>query len=171
MTKLPMGGKRCRLVAALTSAALCCVSMTASAQVSDANIVVAKRPVTATGYTEISARCPTGYVAIGGGVDSASPWKVTTLAPIFGNLALFQLADGLQSRAPDGWYASVDVAEVPTTVAIAVVCARLASIAVTVVGSAQAAYFADNGATAQCPAVCPETILTQNTVRSPRVTP
>lgn len=138
--------------AAMAAAALCCLSPAASAQVTDAQIVVAKATITANGYAEISARCPAGYVAVSGGVDAAGPWRVTTLAPTFGNQALFELADGPQARAPDGWYASIDMTGAPATAAIAVACARLASPAVTVVSSGRAAYFADTGARAQCPA-------------------
>lgn len=124
----------------------------ASAQVGDALIVVAKRVVSNNGYAEIAARCPAGYVALSGGISSDSAWTVTTLAPTFGNLALFQLADGVQAGAPDGWYASVDMLEGPSTIALAVSCAQLSGPVVTVVASGQASYFSDASATAGCPA-------------------
>lgn len=141
-----------RWVAALALATVGLASQAASAQVGDALVVVAKRTVTTNGYADIAARCPAGYVALSGGISSGSAWTVTTLAPTFGNLALFQLADGVQAGAPDGWYASVDMLEGPSTIALAVSCAQLSGPVVTVVESGQAGYFSDVSATAECPA-------------------
>ena len=139
-------------VAAMALATVGLVPPSATAQVGDALVVVSKRTVTTTGYADIAARCPAGYVALSGGISSGSAWTVTTLAPTFGNLALFQLADGVQAGAPDGWYASVDMLEGPSTIALAVSCAQLSGPVVTVVESGQAAYYSDVSATAQCPA-------------------
>ena len=139
-------------VAAFALATVGLAPQAASAQVGDALIVVAKRTVTTNGYAEIAARCPAGYVALSGGISSGSAWTVTTLAPTFGNLALFQLADGVQAGAPDGWYASIDMLEGPSTIALAVSCAQLSGTVVTVVASGQASYFSDASATAGCPA-------------------
>lgn len=125
-------------------------SASVSAQVSDAKIVLVKEFISASGYAKIAARCPSGYVAVSGGADFGGA-MVTTLAPAFGNLALFELADGTQSLAPDGWYASSDSIEGGSIIALTVMCARLTSAAVTVVTSAQADYHTDTVATAQCP--------------------
>ena len=141
-----------RWVAAFALTTVGLASQAASAQVGDALVVVAKRTVTTNGYADIAARCPAGYVALSGGISSGSAWTVTTLAPTFGNLALFQLADGVQAGAPDGWYASVDMLEGPSTIALAVSCAQLSGPVVTVVESGQAGYFSDVSATAECPA-------------------
>ncbi|MBP8295762.1 MAG: hypothetical protein KAX84_06610 [Burkholderiales bacterium] len=65
-------------------------------------------PPNAGAWSDVNASCPTGYVALSGGLDnlSSTDLEMTASAPTFGGSVLLAQADGVRA-APDGWYASV----------------------------------------------------------------
>lgn len=81
--------------------------------------------------------CPSGFVAIGGGIDMQNvlTMRVTSSAPVFpGGERLLTQSDGFQP-APIGWQASaLNLAGVPQEFKVAVVCAYLPDVS-TVVSS------------------------------------
>jgi len=97
-----------RLVTVLALSALACSTLVVA---QDTGVITVQQSasvaVSASGaFTSITAACPTGYIALSGGVDSASPddLRITSLKPAFGAGAteLLAMADGAQP-APTGW--------------------------------------------------------------------
>ncbi|MEO8133014.1 MAG: hypothetical protein ABI831_03430 [Betaproteobacteria bacterium] len=114
-------------------------------------------PSTSTSWTDILVTCPSGMVALSGGVDSSAFnfIEATTLAPTFGGAALVFQADGTRN-APDGWYASVKNYDTAAhTVAAVVTCATLSGVVTSVssgvVSSGTAATPGNGSAVANCP--------------------
>jgi hypothetical protein len=70
--------------------------------------VVGSTNVNPNGFDTVSLHCPSGMVAVGGGVDPGNVLTevVTASAPMFGTVRLLLRADG-PAPAPDGWYAGV----------------------------------------------------------------
>lgn len=89
--------------------------------------VVTSANVTPNNFNVISANCPAGYEAVGGGVDVSNRLSsfVTGSGPTFGGAALVSQTDG-QHAAATGWQASVhnnDTA-VTSVMKVAVICAK-----------------------------------------------
>ncbi len=117
---------------------------------SDLTVVTKVATATRTGYLEVAQQCPAGYTALSGGIETDG-LTITTLAPTFGDQVLYHLPMGASHALPDGWYASLDVGAAPSSVGLAVVCARLNGAAVVMVSSGQAAYGSDTRVEALCP--------------------
>lgn len=86
-------------------------------------------PVDAGSYAGAFVECPSGYQAIGGGVDVNQIWygKVSSSNPTFGGNRMFTQPDGQQGPAT-GWFGAVTMQG--TTVAgseakVAVICAPI----------------------------------------------
>jgi hypothetical protein len=116
-------------------------SVPAYAQLADTTIAtnrVILAPTTANDWTDILVTCPTGLVALSGGVDTNdfTMIEVTTLAPTFAGTALAFVADG-ERGAADGWYASVkNYDSVAHPVAVFAVCAPISGVIVSVASAA-----------------------------------
>ena len=139
-----------------------CFALSASAwgQLTDTTIATNRVTVpasTAASWTDILVTCPSGLVALSGALDSNNfnSIEVTTLAPTFGGAALTFQPDGVRGPA-DGWYASVkNYDSVARPVALAVVCASLSDVVVSVSSGAVTAGSTSvpgtGGAVANCP--------------------
>lgn len=143
-------------ILACVFAACSVISLTpAGAQILDIRTVVASSSPTTSGYAEVIADCPAGMTALSGGADSNGNYTVTTIAPVFGSTALFELPDGQSSRKPTGWYASFNVAsinaEVPPVLRVAVQCAIVNTALTTVVVSGTADLYSSKSVSAVCP--------------------
>lgn len=149
-----------KLIRTLGLAALT-LSAAAWGQLTDTTVVTARVTVPvsgAAGWTDVLANCPTGLVALSGGIDSNDflSVEITTLAPTFGNSALAFQADGMHAAA-DGWYASLkNYGAVEHPVTLSVVCAALPDAVVSIAsGTASAGsieFPGTGGAVAYCPA-------------------
>jgi Repeat of unknown function (DUF5648) len=136
------------------------LSASAWGQLTDTTIVTNRVLVpasTAASWTDILVSCPSGLVALSGGVDSNdfNSIEITTLAPTFTGAALAFQADGTHGPA-DGWYASVkNYDSVAHPVAMVVVCASISNVVVSISSSTVAAGSVSTpgtgGAFANCP--------------------
>ncbi|MEK7862091.1 MAG: hypothetical protein AAB295_02370 [Chloroflexota bacterium] len=89
--------------------------------------VIGSGAVTANNFQMVSVACPTGYEAVGGGVDVGNVLNlvVTSSGPTYGGSRLLFAADG-QRPAATGWLAAVRNNDATTTYAmkVAVICAK-----------------------------------------------
>lgn len=87
--------------------------------------VIAPDSVPAFSTDSQTVSCPSGYEAMGGGVDSDSVTTyVTSSSPLFGSTRVDDMAEGQQAAA-SGWYARVyNDSGARDTFKVAVVCAR-----------------------------------------------
>lgn len=89
--------------------------------------VVASGSVTPNNFLIVSAACPTGYEAVGGGVDVGNVLNlvVASSGPTYGGARLLFSADG-QRPAATGWLGAVRNNDATTTYAmkVAVICAK-----------------------------------------------
>lgn len=141
--------------------ALFVISVSARAQLTDTTIVLNRIivPPTATNdWTDVLVTCPTGLVALSGGVDTNGfdAFEVTTLAPTFNGSPLAFQPDGMRGPA-DGWYASVkNFATTAQPVVVSAVCVPISSVVVSIgsaaVTSGSQSQAGDGTAFAACPA-------------------
>lgn len=112
------------------------ISGAASAQLS-ATFTVQRNysvPRNAGSYSDVTAACPAGYVALSGGLDSfgSNDLEITRLAPTFGGATLDAQVDGTRAAA-DGWMASViNYGAAARVVAVTAVCSPVSGVVVAI---------------------------------------
>jgi hypothetical protein len=123
------------------------------APVSGVSAIVASANISPLYYNEKSAACPSGRLAVGGGVDTGSLVSVTITSsgPTFSGSRLFYQANGAHA-APDGWLASAYNGHSSNTYSLvmAVICAPLSAFG-TVVASINLVPHSYNVQSAGCP--------------------
>ena len=99
------------------------------------------------------AYCPSGYVALGGGMDLTLPatMKVSSLAPRFGFDYLIDRPTGT-GGAPNGWSANVRNEGAAGSMKVAVVCSQLGGVSSVVTGAFSVGAGTAAGYSASCPA-------------------
>lgn len=109
--------------------------------------------VSAPGTGGAVAYCPSGYIALGGGMDLALPasMKVSSLAPRFGFEYLIDRPAGSGS-APSGWSGNVRNEGAAGTLKVAAVCAQLGGVSTVATGAFTVGAGVAAGYSAACPA-------------------
>lgn len=132
---------------AMIKIAVVCSSMT------EVSSVVESGTVNAGTFDASAAACPTGSVALGGGIDPENvlTMEITSSGPVFGSTRLLQQPDGA-APAPTRWFgAVVNNADTQKKYKTAVICAPSSSVSA-VVGSMSVASGSFNALRVTCPA-------------------
>ncbi len=129
----------------LNSAAICAPHSAVSTE-------VASKTMIAGANAFVSVGCPSGTVAVGGGVDVSlrAEMRVTSSGPTVGGVRLYAVPDGTYG-APDGWWAAVqNNSGSAQSIKVAAICQPLAGVW-TVVTSENVAAGASSAKSAVCP--------------------
>lgn len=113
-------------------------------------------------YADVSASCPTGYVALSGGVDSLASAEIelSTIAPLFGANGLLAQTDGTKTTGPTGWYASVtNYGNGARNVMVTAVCAPITGVTVVVRSAGVSAGSTAGSGTGTLEAACPSGMI------------
>jgi hypothetical protein len=108
--------------------------------------------VAAGGTGTAFTNCPSGYTAVGGGIDDSSPgtMKISALAPTYQSQFLIERPAGLNG-APTGWSGSIRSEGAAGQMKVATVCAQLAGVFSIVTGPFNIGQGTVSGLSAQCP--------------------
>lgn len=74
-------------------------------------VIVQSGTLSPGGFTATSATCPSGYKAIGGGVDNSNVWHmyISSSNPLINGIRTVLTANGQTSTALNGWYGGAGV--------------------------------------------------------------
>ena len=114
-------------------------------------------PPNAGSHADVASTCPTGTVALSGGLDSlgSADIELTTLAPMFGSAVLFAQATGT-SGGPTGWYASViNYGSNNRTVMVSAICAPITGVLTVIRSASVSAGTATGSGTGTLEVQCP----------------